>query len=625
MPVAISCQSVTKSFSARPLFRDISITIDDRERVGLIGPNGSGKSTLLKIMAGLYSPDDGVITTRKFLNIAYLAQDNPYPPDAILRDVVAASLDGQSIDEAERINRAEYTLSTVGFEDLGATVSSLSGGWRKRLALAAQLVKEPDFLLLDEPTNHLDLEGVLWLEDLLKSAPFAFILVSHDRNFLENVTNRTVELNAAYKDGYLSCKGPYSEYLVARAEYLSAQSNEQQALASKMRREVAWLQRGARARQTKSQGRIREAGKLFDEFAEVKARNNMNSSVNIDFSSSGRRTKELLVAKDVAKSMGGRELFAGLDLVLTPKQKLGLVGTNGSGKTTLLRILAGQIEPDRGTVKRADQLKVVWFDQNRDQLNKEITLKEALCPSGDSVVYRDRQIHVMSWSKRFLFRPDQLPMPVSYLSGGEQARILIARLMLQEADILILDEPTNDLDIASLEVLEESLQDFPGAVVLVTHDRYMIDTISTNILALDGDGGVEFFADYSQWESNRFSKSGSKNKSNAGKSDKAEKIEKSGSKIGSSTSGVSSNNGSKKNLKPLSNNERKELDSIGSKVEEAESALQAVRKQMEDPKIAANHVKLAEMMEDFHKAEAAVAKVFARWEDLEARRSANEV
>ncbi len=616
MPVAISCQSLTKSFSARPLFRDISITIDDRERIGLIGPNGSGKSTLLKIMAGLYEPDSGTVTTRKFLNIAYLAQDNPYPPEAILRDVVAASLADQHIEESELINRAEYTLSTLGFEELDAQVSSLSGGWRKRLALACALVREPDFLLLDEPTNHLDLEGVLWLEDLLKSAPFAFILVSHDRNFLENVTNRTVELNSTYKDGYLSCKGPYSSFLEARAEYLSAQSNEQQALASKMRREVAWLQRGARARQTKSVGRIREAGKLFDEFAEVKARNNMTSSVNIDFSSSGRRTKELLVAKQIEKSLGGRKLFSGLDLVLSPKQKLGLVGTNGSGKTTLLRILADQMQPDKGTIKRADLLKIVWFDQNRDQLNKEITLKEALCPSGDSVVYRDRQIHVISWAKRFLFRPDQLPMPVSYLSGGEQARILIARLMLQEADLLILDEPTNDLDIASLEVLEESLEDFPGAVVLVTHDRYMIDTISTTILALDGEGGVSFFADYAQWESTRGGggKNKSKNNSSSGNSPS-----NSNNKIGSSTSSVAV-----KNLKALSNNEKKELDQISLKVEEAEHALQVVRKRMEDPKVSANHVKLAEMMDELHKAETNVAKVFARWEELEARQAANK-
>lgn len=622
MPVAITCQSVTKSYSARPLFKDISITIDDRERVGLIGPNGSGKSTLLKVMAGLINPDQGQVTTRKYLNIAYLPQDHFFDPQSTVRDIAVAALKPLFEDENERKINAEMSLSRVGFEDLDMLVSSLSGGWKKRLALACELAKDPDFLLLDEPTNHLDLDGVLWLEDLLKSSSFAFILVTHDRDFLENVTNRTVELNAIYKDGYLSCKGPYSAYLTARQEYMTAQTHEEQALASKVRREIAWLQRGARARQTKSQGRIRDAGKLMDEFAEVKARNNMTASVDIDFTASGRRTKELLVAKHISKTLGGKKLFSHLDVLLTPGQKLGLLGTNGSGKTTLLRILSGQMEPDHGTIKRADQLKIVWFDQNRDQLNKQISLKEALCPSGDSVVYRGRQIHVMSWAKRFLFRPDQLPLAVSYLSGGEQARILLARLMLMEADLLILDEPTNDLDIASLDVLEESLEDFPGAVVLVTHDRYMIDTISTRILALDGDGGAEYFADYSQWETARSSRSGKNFKAEREKL-KAEKNAEQAYKNAEAAAlaNAAADAAAKAAIakKPLSNNEKKELAGIHDKIEAAEKIVEDIKEKMSAPAVAANHVKLQEMMADLHKAEAEVARLYARWEDLESR------
>jgi ATP-binding cassette subfamily F protein uup len=620
MPVAITCQSVTKAYSARPLFKDISITIDDRERVGLIGPNGSGKSTLLKIMAGIASPDQGSVTTRKFLNIAYLPQDHFFDPESSVRDIALASLKNLITDETERRIMAEMSLSRVGFEDLDTLVSGLSGGWKKRLALACELAKDPDFLLLDEPTNHLDLDGVLWLEDMLKSASFAFILVSHDREFLENVTNRTVELNAVYKDGYLSCKGPYSAYLTARNEYMTAQTHEEQALASKVRREIAWLQRGARARQTKAQGRIREAGKLIDDLAEVKARNNMTASVDIDFTASGRRTKELLVGKSVAKSLGGKKLFSHLDLILTPGQKLGLLGTNGSGKTTLLKILSGQLEPDHGTIKRADQLKIVWFDRNRDQLNKQISLKEALCPSGDSVVYRGRQIHVMSWAKRFLFRPDQLPLAVSYLSGGEQARILLARLMLMEADLLILDEPTNDLDIASLDVLEESLEDFPGAVVLVTHDRYMIDTISTRILALDGEGGAEYFADYSQWETVRNQKSSKSFKIEREKT-KAEKAAEAAYKNAEAAAIANSaaDAAAKAAKKPLSNNEKKELLAIHDKIEAAEKVVEEVKEQMSSHAVAANHVKLQEMMADLHKAEAEVARLYTRWEDLESR------
>lgn len=573
-------------------------------------------------MAGVVEPDQGAVTTRRFLNIAYLAQDHSFDPQSSVREVAVAALRNSNIEESQRRTAAEMSLSRVGFEDLDTIVSSLSGGWRKRLALACELAKEPDFLLLDEPTNHLDLEGVLWLEDLLKSASFAFILVTHDREFLENVTNRTVELNAVYKDGYLSCKGPYSAYLTAREEYLVAQSNEEQALASKVRREIAWLQRGARARQTKAQGRIRDAGKLMDDFAEVKARNNMTASVDIDFTSSGRRTKELLVGKGLAKTLGGKKLFANLDILLTPGQKLGLLGTNGSGKTTLLRVLAGQMEPDQGSVKRADQLKIVWFDQNRDQLNKEISLKEALCPSGDSVVYRGRQIHVMSWAKRFLFRPDQLPLAVSYLSGGEQARILLARLMLLEADLLILDEPTNDLDIASLDVLEESLEDFPGAVVLVTHDRYMIDTLSTRILALDGDGGAEYFADYSQWEDVRASRQ-SPSKSRGGARSGGGKDSERNKANGGNVSLVVDVSGADKVAvkKPLSNNEKKELSGIHEKIEAAEASAEEIKERMAAPAVAANHVKLQELMTELHKAEAEVARLYSRWEDLESRSS----
>ncbi|MBU6454388.1 MAG: ATP-binding cassette domain-containing protein [Cyanobacteria bacterium REEB67] len=648
MSVITSCQSLHKSYSARPLFKDISFTVDDRDRLGLIGPNGSGKSTLLKILAGLIEPDAGAVMPRKFLRSAYVAQDNKYEAGETVRSIVSTSLHKDQakgntphIDEGEMNARVETTLTRMGFEDFDLDVASLSGGWRKRLSLAAELVKEPDFLLLDEPTNHLDLDGVLWLEDLLKSSQFAFIVVSHDRNFLENVTNRTIELNSQYKDGYLGAKGPYSSFLQARQEYMVAQSHEEQALASKVRRELAWLARGARARQTKSVGRIREAGKLLEEFDEVKSRNNSGNAVNIDFSASGRRTKELVVCKQIEKTLGGKKLFGNLDIVLTPGLKLGLLGTNGSGKTTLLRILADKLEPDKGTIKRAEGLKVVWFDQNREQLDQTITLKQALCPSGDSVVYRDRSIHVASWSKRFLFRPDQLPMPVSYLSGGEQARILIARLMLQPADILILDEPTNDLDIPSLEVLEESLEDFPGALLLVTHDRYMLDSISNHLLALDGQGNAEYFADYPQWEAVKANagRAAKKDKGARGDTRARDKNSRSAQNMKAmegapevsaseaaamAAAAAASATPAPLDLKPLSGSEKKELQAMHEKIEQAEKAVADVQRRMEDPKLAANHVKLQECMTELHAAESVVEKLYTRWHDLETRQAATK-
>src|SRR4029077_9197225 len=273
----------------------------------------------------------------------------------------------------------------------------------------------------------------------------------------------------------------------------------QLSLASKVRREVEWLKRGARARTGKSSARIQEAGKLIGDLQALKARNAPANTVGIDFVATGRKSVKLLVAEDLSKTVGGRSLFAGLSLTLSPGTKLGLLGPNGSGKTTLLRILAGELAPDGGTIERAEGLSEVAFDQDRRDLDPRVSLAEALSPNAEVVLYRGRSYHITAWAKRFLFRQEQLELPVGDLSGGEQARILLARLMLQATDVLLLDEPTNDLDIGSLEVLEESLADFPGALVLVTHDRSLLDRLCSDILGLDGAGGARVFADYTQW------------------------------------------------------------------------------------------------------------------------------
>lgn len=622
MPVAVTCQSLSKSYSSRPLFTDISFTIDEKDRLGLIGPNGSGKSTLMKILAGLVDPDSGSFTTRKFLKTAYVPQDNVFKPELSLREAVAETFKDSQLDQSEIKTKTDVVLSRMGFADLDATVDTLSGGWKKRLGLACALVHEPDLLLLDEPTNHLDLEGVLWLENVLKSSQFTYIVVSHDRSFLENITNRTIELNACYKDGYLSVKSAYSDFVQARYEYMIAQSNEQQALASKARREIAWLQRGARARQTKSSSRIREAGKLLEELDDVKARNTVNSAPELDFTASGRKTKELLVATQIAKSYDKRSLFSNLDITLTPGSKLGILGTNGSGKTTLLKILAGFIEADKGTIKKADSLKIVYFDQSRQELNKNQTLKEALSGNSDTVEFRGRTINVIGWAKRFLFQAEQLRRPVSTLSGGEQARVLIARLMLQPADILILDEPTNDLDIPSLEVLEENLMDFPGALLLVSHDRFMLDNISKQLLALDGDGIAEYFADYAQWEK-IYTKNGQiQNRAfvlaNQNKSDEPSKENNSANTQLGNTQNQDTVNATSQ-LKPLSTNEKKELRTISQTIETAELEVEKIQARMHEPAVASNHVKLKEYMKELENAQKNVAKLYQRWEELEAR------
>jgi ATP-binding cassette subfamily F protein uup len=595
----LSVVGAGKSFGAAPLFQNITIHISEGERLGLIGPNGSGKSTLLKIMAGLLEPDAGSRTVRKLTSIAYVPQEPQFEAGMTAARVLEQSLPAHSVDEAERAAAVNVTLGRTGFADGGAAVESLSGGWKRRLSIARELIRNPDVLLLDEPTNHLDLEGILWLEKLLEGAPFATVVVSHDRYFLENVATEVAEINRAYPDGLFRAAGAYADFLELREAFMEAQSEQQAALANRVRREVEWLRRGPKARTGKSRARIDAAHELMGELAEVSARN-AKATTKIDFTASGRKTKKLIHADVVSKTLGGRPLFRDLSFSLSPGIRLGLAGPNGSGKTTLLRVLKGELDADVGSVDRADGLRLVYFDQGREQLDPAAPLREGLGAHGDSVIYRGRPIHIAGWAKRFLFRADQLDTPVGRFSGGERARIIIARLMLQEADVLLLDEPTNDLDIPTLEVLEESLADFPGALVLVTHDRYMLDRVSTVVLGLDGTGGAEVFADYSQWEQARMVKPARVEKDAAPR--------------------VAAPSRSKK----LSYLDAREWDQMEQRILEAEQLLEAARAALQAPEVVSDGFALQQRYAEMQAAEAEVQKLYARWAELEGKVLATE-
>jgi ATP-binding cassette subfamily F protein uup len=599
MALILSCDSLSKSFGPRPLFSGITLHLEDSQRTGLIGPNGSGKSTLLKMLAGLESPDSGTITTRRQLRMGYLPQQDIFRAGATVLDVMREALKDDHGDEHDHLTRINILMSKVGFSDLDQAADTLSGGWRKRLAIARELIRQPDLLLLDEPTNHLDVDGILWLEELLADAPFGFLLVSHDRYFLENVTNRVVELNRAYASGFFNVNGAYSQFLEKREEYLEAQASQEQSLAGRVRREIEWLQRGAKARRTKAKGRIEDANRMIGDLADLRARNTKRETTGIEFAGSERKTRKLLTVKNIAKEMGGRTLFRDVSFTLSPGMRLGLLGPNGSGKSTLIRLINGQETPDAGEITRADALKIVTFDQAREQLNKDETLRRALAPGGDSIVYRGQAMHVSGWGKRFHFRPDQLDMPVGNLSGGEQARILIARLMMHQADVLILDEPTNDLDIPTLEVLEESLEDFPGALVLVTHDRYMLDRVSTELLALDGNGGAKVHADLAEWERAR-----------EADSEASAPVKKAVAK---------KENIAPPGIKRLSYMEQREWEQMEAKIVEAEEDLQTKHQALDDPAVHADHVKMTECCRAYEAAQERVQKLYARWEELGAK------
>lgn len=596
--ILLSIQGIAKSHSIRPLFQGLSFGLFEGEKTGLIGPNGTGKSTLLRILARTEEPDEGEVIRRKGLKVAYLAQQDRSEDahsDRTVRGELLHSLKNEDLADYEREARADAGLAEAGFTQSEQPVSKLSGGWRKRLAILAQVIKEPGLLLLDEPTNHLDIEGVLWLETMLRGLCFSFLVVTHDRRFLELVSNRIIELSPRYEEGHFSIDGNYSRFLEKREQHLSHQSAQEASMHNRVRREIEWLKRGPKARTTKQQARIQRAGMMINELGELKHRNDQDRRTTIDFSGSERKTKRLAQLKDVSKSLGGRRLFSGLDLELGPGDKLGLLGANGSGKSTLLKILTGALKPDSGKVTHADQIQCQVFDQHREQLDLEMPLRKALCESGEHVLYRGRKIHVSSWASRFLFDKSKLNFPLKRLSGGEQSRVLIARLMLRPADILLLDEPTNDLDIPSLEVLEDSLLDFPGALVLVSHDRFLLDRVTNRILALDGAGGCSTYADLDQWESHR-----------------AERVSSQSSRRRNPAA-------PKKPVSTLSYGERKELGKMEGKIEKAEAALAAAQEALMDPKVAADSTELQQRQHAFKAAQTAVDRLMARWEELASR------
>jgi ABC transport system ATP-binding/permease protein len=591
MSILFNCQALSKSFGTRLLFRDLSFSIFSGDRIGLIGPNGSGKSTLLKILAGLELPNEGICAARRGLSVGYVPQSCEFPDRAPKTILLTSLKKASDKPDYEKEHLVQTWLSKLGFTGDEPSASRLSGGWKKRLRLAQELIEAPELLLLDEPTNHLDLEGILWLEKFLEREAPSYILVSHDRYFLQNVVARVIEIDPVYPNGLFSIDGSYENFLEKKEEFLKGQLEQERSVASKARHELHWLRQSPKARTSKSKARVGQAHEILEELSALKTRNRQKKA-EIDFSATSRETRKLLVAKNLSKEIDGHLLFHHLDFTLSPGTRIGLMGPNGSGKTTLLRLIAGEIHPDQGTIKKADGLKIVYFDQHRMQLPHDISLRQALAPNGEFVSFRGQMIHINGWCKRFLFSPEILDLPLERLSGGERARICIAHLMLQPADLLLLDEPTNDLDIPTLETLEESLVDFPGAVVLITHDRCMLDRICTLLLALGNPEKNELFADYSQWEA-------SLKPSREPHKVKEKKPEK------------------KSPRGKLSYLEKKEYEKIEEKISKHEEEIQQLHRALEDPARAQSPEQLQEICSEIALVENHIERLYLRWEELE--------
>ncbi len=599
MAVIVSAYKIAKSFGVQTLFEDLSFSVESGQKIGLIGPNGAGKSTLLQIIARNQTPDHGDLSFSNQIRVGYLEQNPQFDKSAKLYESIISGTDDPY--EYENILIAQEMISRLELDqfDENTPLGELSGGWKKRAALARELVKKPNILLLDEPTNHLDLKSIMWLEDFLaKQNQLASLMVTHDRLFLQNTCDFIFDLDRRNPDGLIKFSGSYSDFVDFKEAGLDAQRNLESAKKNTLRRETEWLRRGAKARQTKQKARIERAGDLNSEVQDLRERNS-NKKIQLDFGEVGRAPKKILEAKSISKDLGGRTLFENFSFVLGPKTRLGILGNNGCGKSTLIRTLLGDIQPDSGSVWLTDQMTISYFEQNKDTLNLEISVLKNICPDGDYVQVQGKPMYAKSYLSKFRFRNDQMDMPVKKLSGGEQSRLLIAKLMMNKDQVLVLDEPTNDLDIDTLNILESALKDFEGAIILVTHDRYFMDQVSNQILAFIEDSTeLITFSSFLQWQDYQSQKKPAPSPS------KAKPAE---------SPAVST----KPKLK-LSYKDQRDLEKMEENIQKAESKLSEIQSQLVLPENRSQFAKLAELTKALEAQQSEIETLYKRWQTLTA-------
>jgi ABC transport system ATP-binding/permease protein len=526
MPL-VTLDHVSMAFGHLPLLDDSALQIDAGERVAVLGRNGTGKSTLLQILSGEVRPDAGTIWRTPGLRVARLVQDVPLSADRPVFDVVADGLGAlsdvikayhhaatavadhggaadlarlghvqQQLDELDgwRLEqRVEYVLERLALP-ADQIVDTLSGGWRRRVLLARALVSEPDLLLLDEPTNHLDIEAIMWLEAFLLEYRGAVVFVTHDRAFLDRLATRIVELD---RGRLTSWPGDYQVYLRRKDEALSNEAAEHDRFDRKLAEEEVWVRQGIKARRTRNEGRVRALLAMRAERAERRER---MGTVRVQVALADPSGKMVFEAQGVTKGYGDRPVVRAFSTRIMRGDRIGLIGPNGAGKTTLLRMLLGELAPDAGEIRRGANVEVAYFDQQREQLDPERTVVDTIADGNDTVTVQGQSRHVMGYLRDFLFPAERARSPVKALSGGERNRLLLARLFTRPANVLVLDEPTNDLDLETLELLEAQLADFPGTLLLVSHDRAFLDNVVTSTLVFEGDGRIaEFVGGYEDW------------------------------------------------------------------------------------------------------------------------------
>ncbi len=628
MPLAI-LDKLELAYGHWPLLDGASLVVDKGERVGLIGRNGAGKSSLLKLVAGEIAPDAGGVWKKPGLRLAFVPQEPAFSPGhsvfeavaegagparGLLADYHAAahaagSGEAAALAELERLShelevhdvwrlnsRVEETIARLGL-DADAPVDTLSGGTRKRVALARALASEPELLLLDEPTNHLDFTAIEWLETLLAEFPGALLFITHDRAFLDRVANRIVELDRGQLRQY---QGNFTAYQARKAELLEVEAAQNRKFDKFWKQEEVWIRKGIEARRTRNEGRVRRLEALRRERS---ARQERLGQVGFALDAGERSGKLIAEVDHVSHGFGGRTLIHDFSTRVLRGDKLGLIGPNGAGKTTLIKLILGEIEPDEGRIKRGTRQEVAYFDQFRNQLDDDATLIDTISPGSDYVDIGGQKKHVIGYLEEFLFPGERARAKVSALSGGERNRLLLARLFARPANVLVLDEPTNDLDIDTLELLEQLLQDYPGTVILVSHDRAFLDNVVTQSIVFAGDGKLlEIPGGYADWLAWRA---------------RAQTETAPAARVPAKTAPQAAAPRPKKS--GLNYREQKELEALPGRIADLEREQAEIAGKMADPAVYADHVRSAELHGRAAAIEESLLELLARWEELEAK------
>jgi len=624
--------NISIAYGTHALLENADFQLDAGERVGLLGRNGEGKSTLMKIIAGSVHADHGEIWRQPELKLAWLEQAPELPDDATIYDAVAGGLgelgqwitryhtlssamahdDGKALQELGDLQhkleahngwhfqqRVETTLSKLDLPG-ELKINGLSGGWKRRVALARALVIEPEVLLLDEPTNHLDFESILWLEEQVLNFQGAVLFVTHDRSFLQKLATRIIDLD---RGKLVSWQGSYDDYLRRKAAALEDEANQNAEFDKKLAEEEVWIRQGIKARRTRNEGRVRALERLRNERAQ---RRNAQGTSKLALERGDASGKKVIEVNDISFAYQNRQVISHFSTLIQRGDKIGLIGPNGAGKSTLLKLLLKQLEPDSGAVEQGTRLEIAYFDQLRDQLDPEMTVADTVADGNDFVEIAGSKRHVMSYLADFLFAPARARSPVKSLSGGEKNRLLLARLFTKPANLIVMDEPTNDLDLETLELLEEKLVNYDGTLLLVSHDRAFLDNVVTSVFVLDGTGRVdEFVGGYTDWMNHcqQTKQAEAAKKATAVKQEKpaANTAERPATK------------------KKLSYKEQQELDRLPDLIDELEARQAELNQQINGADFYKNDKEtIAKALSELEKTTAQLEQVYQRWDELEA-------